>query len=47
MNWGKIPFRCRNLKFWLRPSAARIESFFDRHGPIGQWMLSEEAVSIS
>ena len=22
----------------------RIESFFDRHGPVGQWMISEEAV---
>jgi hypothetical protein len=22
----------------------RIESFFDRSGPIGQWLISEEAV---
>jgi len=32
------------LEVLVRTLGGRIESFFDRHGPIGQWMISEEAV---
>jgi transcriptional regulator with XRE-family HTH domain len=32
------------LELLVRALGGRIESFFDRHGPVGQWMLSEEAV---
>src|SRR5215208_2629247 len=32
------------LELLLSTLGGRIESFFDRNGPIGQWMLSEEAV---
>jgi transcriptional regulator with XRE-family HTH domain len=32
------------LEVLVRTLGGRIESFFDRHGPVGQWMLSEEAV---
>jgi transcriptional regulator with XRE-family HTH domain len=32
------------LEVLVRTLGGRIESFFDRHGPIGQWMIGEEAV---
>jgi transcriptional regulator with XRE-family HTH domain len=32
------------LEVLIRALGGRIESFFDRHGPVGQWMISEEAV---
>jgi transcriptional regulator with XRE-family HTH domain len=32
------------LEVLVRALGGRIESFFDRHGPVGQWMISEEAV---
>jgi len=32
------------LELLVSTLGGRIESFFDRNGPIGQWMLSEEAV---
>ena len=32
------------LEVLVSTLGGRIESFFDRSGPIGQWMLSEEAV---
>ena len=32
------------LEVLVRTLGGRIESFFDRHGPVGQWMISEEAV---
>ena len=32
------------LEVLVRTLGGRIESFFDRHGPVGRWMLSEEAV---
>lgn len=32
------------LEILVRTLSGRIESFFDRHGPVGQWMISEEAV---
>lgn len=32
------------LEVLVRTLGGRIESFFDRHGPVGHWMISEEAV---
>ena len=32
------------LEILVRTLGGQIESFFDRHGPVGQWMLGEEAV---
>jgi transcriptional regulator with XRE-family HTH domain len=32
------------LDLLIRTLGGRIETFFDRHGPVGQWMISEEAV---
>jgi transcriptional regulator with XRE-family HTH domain len=32
------------LEVLVRTLGGRIESFFDRHGPVGQWIISEEAV---
>jgi transcriptional regulator with XRE-family HTH domain len=32
------------LEVLVRTLGGRIESFFDRNGPVGQWMISEEAV---
>lgn len=32
------------LEVLVRALGGRIESFFDRHGPVGQWMISEESV---
>jgi len=32
------------LELLVKTLGGRIESFFDRHGPVGQWMISEEAV---
>ena len=32
------------LELLVRTLGGRIESFFDRHGPVGQWIISEEAV---
>jgi len=32
------------LEILVKTLGGRIESFFDRNGPIGQWMISEEAV---
>ena len=32
------------LEVLVRALGGRIESFFDRHGPVGQWMISEEAI---
>jgi len=32
------------LEVLVRTLKGRIESFFDRNGPVGQWMISEETV---
>ena len=32
------------LEVLVRALGGGIESFFDRHGPVGQWMISEESV---
>jgi|SRR5689334_8739550 transcriptional regulator with XRE-family HTH domain len=32
------------LEVLIRALGGRIESFFDRHGPVGRWLMGEEAV---
>jgi hypothetical protein len=32
------------LEALVKALGGRVESFFDRSGPIGQWMLNEEAI---
>jgi transcriptional regulator with XRE-family HTH domain len=41
---GERPIPLPELEVLIRALGGRIESFFDRHGPVGQWMISEEAV---
>ena len=41
---GERPVPVPELEILVRTLGGRIESFFDRHGPIGQWMISEESV---
>ena len=41
---GERPIPLPELEVLVRTLGGRIESFFDRNGPIGQWMISEETV---
>jgi len=41
---GERPIPLPELELLITTLGGRIESFFDRHGPVGQWMLSEEAI---
>lgn len=41
---GERPIPVPELEVLVRTLGGRIESFFDRHGPIGQWMISEESI---
>src|SRR5690606_26329659 len=41
---GERPIPLPELEVLVRTLGGRIESFFDRHGPVGQWMISEESV---
>jgi len=41
---GERPIPLPELEVLVRTLGGRIETFFDRNGPIGQWMISEEAV---
>jgi transcriptional regulator with XRE-family HTH domain len=41
---GERPIPLPELEVLVRALGGRIESFFDRHGPVGQWMISEETV---
>jgi transcriptional regulator with XRE-family HTH domain len=41
---GERPIPLPELEILISTLGGRVESFFDRNGPIGQWMLSEEAV---
>lgn len=41
---GERPIPLPELEVLIRTLGGRIESLFDRHGPVGQWMISEEAV---
>ncbi len=41
---GERPIPLPELEILISTLGGRIESLFDRNGPVGQWMLSEEAV---
>ncbi|HLO16072.1 MAG TPA: hypothetical protein VK206_14665 [Anaerolineales bacterium] len=41
---GERPIPLPELEVLIRTLGGRIESLFDRYGPVGQWMISEEAV---
>lgn len=41
---GERPIPLPELEVLVSTLGGRIESFFDRNGPIGQWMLKEESV---
>jgi transcriptional regulator with XRE-family HTH domain len=41
---GERPIPLPELEILVTTLGGRIESFFDRNGPIGQWLVSEEAV---
>jgi transcriptional regulator with XRE-family HTH domain len=41
---GERPIPLPELELLVARLGGRIESFFDRSGPIGQWMISEETV---
>ena len=41
---GERPIPLPELELLVSALGGRIESFFDRNGPIGQWMTNEEAV---
>jgi transcriptional regulator with XRE-family HTH domain len=41
---GERPIPLPELEAMIKALGGRIESFFDRSGPIGQWMLNEEAM---
>jgi len=41
---GERPIPLPELEALVTSLGGRIESFFDRSGPIGQWLMSEEAV---
>jgi len=42
---GERPIPLPELEALVKALGGRVESFFDRTGPIGQWMLNEEAIS--
>ena len=42
---GERPIPLPELEALVKALGGRVESFFDRSGPIGQWMLNEEAIS--
>ncbi len=41
---GERPIPLPELEILLQVLNSRIETFFDRSGPIGQWLMNEEAV---
>jgi transcriptional regulator with XRE-family HTH domain len=41
---GERPIPLPELEALVKSLGGRVESFFDRSGPIGQWMLNEEAM---
>jgi len=41
---GERPIPLPELEVLVTALGGRVESFFDRNGPIGQWMTSEEAI---
>jgi transcriptional regulator with XRE-family HTH domain len=41
---GEKPIPLPELEVLVKALGGRVESFFDRSGPIGQWMMNEEAI---
>jgi len=41
---GERPIPLPELEALVKALGGRIESFFDRSGPVGQWMINEEAI---
>jgi transcriptional regulator with XRE-family HTH domain len=41
---GEHPIPLPELEILVRTLGGRVESLFDRHGPVGQWMISEDTV---
>ncbi|MEP6893975.1 MAG: helix-turn-helix transcriptional regulator [Chloroflexota bacterium] len=41
---GERPIPLPELEALVKALGVRVESFFDRTGPIGQWLVSEEAI---
>jgi transcriptional regulator with XRE-family HTH domain len=41
---GERPMPLPELEALVKALGGRIESFFDRTGPIGQWLMNEEAI---
>lgn len=41
---GERPIPLPELELLISTLGGRIESFFDKNGPVGQWMLGEEAI---
>ena len=41
---GERPIPLPELEVLVNTLGGRVESFFDRSGPIGQWMISEETI---
>ena len=41
---GELPIPLPELEALVKALGGRVESLFDRTGPIGQWMLNEEAI---
>jgi transcriptional regulator with XRE-family HTH domain len=41
---GERPIPLPELEALVKALGGRVESFFDRTGPIGQWLLNEEAI---
>ncbi len=41
---GERPIPLPELEILVKTLGGRVESFFDKTGPVGQWMLSEESI---
>ena len=41
---GERPIPLPELEALVKVLGGHVESFFDRNGPIGQWLLNEEAI---
>ena len=41
---GERPIPLPELELLVKTLGGRVESFFDKTGPVGQWMLSEETI---
>ncbi|HSL31237.1 MAG TPA: helix-turn-helix transcriptional regulator [Anaerolineales bacterium] len=41
---GERPIPVPELEVLVRTLGGRVETFFDRHGPVGRWLISEESV---